>query len=72
MSFHQHLLKNRLYQVNQELISHGTYEIDTLTEIMDTLVNLNNRSTAVEKELLNRILYYDMGQVQTTNIVQIM
>ena len=28
------------------------------------VVNLSNRTTAVEKELLNRTLYYDMGQVQ--------
>ena len=40
------------------------YEIDTLTEIIDMVVNLNNRTTAVEWEPLNRTLYYDMGQVQ--------
>ena len=28
------------------------------------LVNLNNRATAIEKEPLQRTLYYDMGQVQ--------
>ena len=37
MQSHQHLLKNRLYQVNQELISYGMYEIDTLMEIIDIM-----------------------------------
>ena len=49
MQSHQKLLKNRLYQVNQELISYGTYETDTLAEIMYTVINLKNRTTAVEK-----------------------
>ena len=53
-----------MYQVNQELISYGTYGIDSLMKIIDTVVNLNNRTTTVEKELHNRTLYYDMGQVQ--------
>ena len=73
MQSHQNLLNNKLYQVDQELITYGTYEIaklmeiiDTVVkmEIIDTIVNLNNRTTAVEKELLNRTLYYDMGQDQ--------
>ena len=64
MQYHQNLLKKRLYQVNQELISYGTYEIDNLTEIIDTCINLNNRTTAVKK-ILNRTLYYEMGHIQT-------
>ena len=48
-------MKNRLYQVSQERIIYGTYEIDTLSEIKDTVLNLNNRTTAVEKEILHRI-----------------
>ena len=55
---------NRLYEVNEEAISYGTYEIDTLTEIIDNIMNLHNRTTVVERELLNRTLYYDMEQVQ--------
>ena len=54
------LNKNRLYQMNQEPISYWTYENDT--EIIDTVMNWNNMNTAVETELLNRTLYYDMGQ----------
>ena len=42
-------MNNTLYQVNQELISCGTYEIDTKTHIMDTVMNLNNKTPAVEK-----------------------
>ena len=64
MLSHHNLLKNRLYQVNQELISYGTYEIDTLAEIIEVVLNLNNRSTKFVREFLNRTLYYDMGQVQ--------
>ena len=45
-------MKNRLYQVNPELISGGTYEIDKLTEIPDTVMNVNNRIIAVERETL--------------------
>ena len=33
-------------------------------EIIDAVVNQINRTTVVEKELLNRTLHYDMGQVQ--------
>ena len=58
------VLKNRLYQVNQELIVYGTHGIDTLTEMIDTVRNLHNRTTAAETELLIRTLYYDIGQVQ--------
>ena len=51
MQSYQNLLKKRLYQVNQELISYGTYGIDTLEEIIDTIVNLNNRTTTVENRI---------------------
>ena len=37
MQSHTTLMKNRLYQVNQELIRWGTYEIDTLIEIKTLL-----------------------------------
>ena len=57
-------MNNRLHQVKQEVISYGTYKIDTLTENIDTVMNLNNRTTLVESEILNRNLHYDMGQVQ--------
>ena len=50
--------------MNQELISYGMYEIDTLREIKDTVMNLNNRTMPVERELLHKTLYSDMGQVQ--------
>ena len=53
MSCHQ----KRLYQGNQVLISYGTYETDTLPEIIGTAMNLNNRTTEVEMELFNRTLY---------------
>ena len=64
MQSHQHLLKNRLNQVSQELISYGIYEIDTLTEFLVPVMNLHNRCTAVKRELLHRTFYSDMGQVQ--------
>ena len=48
---HGHL--NMLYQMNQELISYGTQQIDTLTEIIDTAMKLNTRTTAVERKLPN-------------------
>ena len=63
MRSHQNLLKNRSYQVNQELISYGTYETYTFTKTINTVMKLNNRTTAVEREHLKRNLYYDMGQV---------
>ena len=69
MQCHQNVLKNRLYQVNQECFSYRTYEINTFTEIIDTVMNLNNKITAVKRELLNRTLYNDMGQVQIINAV---
>ena len=50
--------------MNQELINHETYEMNTLKEVIDTVLNLNNRTIAVEREPLNRTLYYDMSQVQ--------
>ena len=54
---HQNILKKpRLYQVNQEVISYRTYEVGTHTEIVHKFVNLNNRTTAVERECLNRTL----------------
>ena len=34
--------------MNKEGISYGTYEIDTCTEIIDTVMNLINRATVVE------------------------
>ena len=59
---------NRLYQVNQEVISYGTYEIDALVIIIDTVNNLNNRTTAVEREILNRTLYIMIwGKIRITN-----
>ena len=64
MQSHQNSLKNRLYQVNQELTSYERYEIDMLMEIIDIVVNMNNRITAVRRELLNRTLYCYMEQVQ--------
>ena len=39
MQSHQNLLKNRLCQVNLEVMSYGTYETDTLMEIIGTVVN---------------------------------
>ena len=61
MQSDQKLLKSSLYLVSQEPISYGTYEIETLTVIMVTVMGLNNRTTAVERVPLNRTLYYDMG-----------
>ena len=55
---HQDFVKNRLQEVNQELISYGTYKIDTWTEIIDTVRNLNNKTTAVEK----KCPYHDLRQ----------
>ena len=43
--------------MNQDLINYGTYEIDTITKIIDTVMNWNNRTTVVEREILNRTLY---------------
>ena len=34
-------------------------------ETIDTVINQNKRTTAVEKELLNQTLYFDVGQVQS-------
>ena len=48
MQSHQNLLRKKLYQVIQEITSYGSYEIDTLREIIDAVINLNNRTTAVE------------------------
>ena len=36
----------------------------TLTEVIDTFRNLNNRTTAVEKEICNRTLHFYMGKIQ--------
>ena len=52
MQSHQNSLKNRLYVVNWEIIRNETNESDTLREITDTVMNLNNRTTAVEQNLL--------------------
>ena len=68
MWYHQCLIKNRLYQANQEILSYGTYEIDTLTEIIDTVMNLNNGGTTVEKKNLRRALYNENGESQTSCI----
>ena len=51
--------------MNQELIIYRSYEICTLIEIMDTAMNLNDRTMAGEREILNRSLYYDMGQFKS-------
>ena len=51
MWFHQTLIKNRLYQVTQELSCCG--KTDTLTEIIDIVMNLNNRTIELEREILN-------------------
>ena len=57
------IIKNKLYQKNQEFISYGTYKIDTLTEIKDAVMNLNKRTTVVDSKPLNSTLWYDIGQV---------
>ena len=59
MQPNQNLMKYRLNQVNHELISYGKYQIGSLTKSTDTVMNLNNRMTAVDKEILNRTLCYD-------------
>ena len=38
--------------------------IDTLIEIINIVMNFSNSTTAVERELLNKTLYYDIRQVQ--------
>ena len=40
--------------MDQELNRYGTFEIYTLTEIKDTIINLNNKTTVVKRELLNK------------------
>ena len=52
---------NSLYQLNQELISYETYKRNILIEIKDTVINLNSRTTAVERVYLNMVLYYERG-----------
>ena len=42
------MVKNRLFQVNEEPISYGTYDVDTLTEFIDTVRHSNNKTTAIE------------------------
>ena len=42
-------MKYRLYQVIQELISYSTNAIGTLPDIMNTVMNLNNKTTAADK-----------------------
>ena len=37
MHCHQNLIRNRLYQANQELTCFGTSEVDKMTEITDML-----------------------------------
>ena len=63
MQYHQNMMKNRLYQLNLELSSYWTYKIYTLTKNIDAVMKLSNRTTAVEREILNRTLYYDMTEV---------
>ena len=53
MKHHQNLVKSTLYQINQQLISYVTCEMDNLTETIDTVKNLNNRTTAIEKEVIS-------------------
>ena len=48
----QDLIKYRLHVVNEELISYSTCESDTLTEIINTVRNVNNRTTTIGKEIL--------------------
>ena len=38
-------------------------------ETIDTLINQNERTTAVEKELLNGTLYYDMGKLKNISTI---
>ena len=64
MQSHKDLIKNQLCQVIQELISYSTYEIDNLTKIIDTVKNLNKRTTTVEEEILRGALYHDIGKVK--------
>ena len=56
-------LDNRLYRVYEELISYGTYEIDTLAEITNTVRNLKNGSTTAERIILIESLENDIGEV---------
>ena len=46
------LMKDTLHQESQEYISYDTYEIDTLTESIYTVMNLN------------RVIYYNMGKTK--------
>ena len=61
---HQNLIKNRLYKLNQETMCYNTCKIDTLPEIMDTVKSFTIRATAVEMEIINTTLYYDMGKIK--------
>ena len=54
MFFNWNLMKNRLFQKNQEPIRYRTYKIYTLTEIRDTVMIVINRNTAFERKILNR------------------
>ena len=70
-------MKNRLYQVSQELISHWTYEIETLTKIIDTYEFEYQDDSSSKKKNHKRILYCNMEQVQNyrysnINVEQIM
>ena len=67
MCSHLNVLKNRLYQVNQEFISYGIYEIVILTEIIDTVINFKKRTTLVEKEPLTRTHIINKFQLSRTD-----
>ena len=49
----QNLIKNILYQGNWELINYGIYEVDTLTEIIDTVRNSNSDVDLVKNHTLS-------------------
>ena len=49
---HQQLMRNRLYHVDQDHITYSAYEIDTLTQIIDTVMDLNNMIIADEQKFL--------------------
>ena len=46
------MMNKRQHQLNEELICFGIFEDDTLTVIIDTVRNLNNRATAIGSEIL--------------------
>ena len=64
MCSYQNLKKKTLYQVNEECNSSHTYEIDTLTEIVDAVKNMKNMTTTVERKFPRETLYLDIGLVK--------